>query len=87
MPRSASPVPEEISEEPNEKDITQSELQPGKDSTSSNTVVPTPENHNQPRLRGKWKAMLHREPVDGEEDSKMKPKEQFTFMSQLRATL
>lgn len=89
IPRTTSPVPEELSEQPNEKEIAH-EIEPGKDSTSSNTAVPESESPDQPRWRNKVNGINpfhHREPEDAEEDKKIKPKQEFTFMSQLRATL
>ena len=91
LPRSASPGIEEVPKEaePTEKDVASSEEQ-AKDSTSSNTIVPTTD-HNEigPRRRkplDRFKGILHKDSVDElDDDGKSKPK--FTPMSQVRATL
>lgn len=68
-----------------------------KDSTSSNTIVPTNEDNseNKPRVRGKFKGLFKKKKHDESEaetqdlspDDEEKPKTNFTFASQIRATL
>ncbi|KAL9109539.1 MAG: hypothetical protein Q9227_005875 [Pyrenula ochraceoflavens] len=97
LPRSASPGIEDVQKEaePNEKDLTPVE-EHAKDSTSSNTIVPTADqkqdNSQMTRRRrpmDRLKGIIHGDVGgnDADDNGKGKDGPKFTPMSQLRATL